>query len=456
MAMMYDISLSALVDLIVNEWGVLALEENLFLRDAAGRLTFVVLASDRDGAVRDALSGKINTLLGGYADPSGISVATPEELFDPRLRAKDVGSFFPVTGERFQGQVRLVDRRVVGGDWLRAPGTQLAGIPRLFFVSLKGGVGRTTALCVLAAHLASNGQRVLALDLDLEAPGLGTMLLDIETLPKFGVLDYLVETNLNEVDELFIADMQGASKLTAGRGVVTVIPALGAESVAHPENVLSKIARAYLPSESAAHLGSFTLKIESLLDTITKTGDYDVVLVDARAGLHESTAAAAVALRGDTLLFGIDQPQTYAGYKALFSQLAVTLGSDWAARVHFVEARVGADGPSVDFLSNMTASMPQGKDAVAVHAIPLDQLRDRFDVDWDEQAGPDEPDVIEKDMDSTHIYESDGFRSFDPLKNPDRLDRGVYAAVFQNFLDKCDEILRAAESANEEGQNGDC
>lgn len=455
MAMIFDVSLKSLVDIVVENWGEAALERNLFLRDAAGRLTFVVLAAEWNAESREALSAKVNAHLGGYADPSGISVATPEELFDDSLREDDVGSLFPVLGQRFQGAVRLVDRRVVGGDWLRSPKGRAPAVPRLFFVSLKGGVGRSTALCVLASHLAANGRRVLALDLDLEAPGLGTMLLDSETLPKFGVLDYLVETNLSDVDEVFIADMLGASKLAAGRGVVTVIPALGSSSVDHPENVLSKIARAYLPSENSTALSSFTSKIESLLDRITKTGDHDVVLVDARAGLHESTASAAVALRGETLLFGIDQPQTYAGYRALFSQIALTLGADWSTRIHFVEARVGADGPSADFLANMTATMPQASDATPVRAIPLDQLRDRFDLDWDEQADAEEADENLTDMDSTYIFESDVFRAFDPLKNPDRLDRGAYAAVFHSFLDKCDAILSAAESANKDERNGE-
>ena len=40
------------------------------------------------------------------------------------------------------------------------------------FYSYKGGVGRTLALANLARYLASFGQRVFALDLDLEAPGL--------------------------------------------------------------------------------------------------------------------------------------------------------------------------------------------------------------------------------------------------------------------------------------------
>lgn len=456
MMMTYDSSLPTLVDLVADAWGPDAVGRNLFLRDAAGRLTFVVLERDRDGGQRETLSATINARLAGYADPSGISVATPDELFDERLRDADVGFFFPVKAARHEGTIRLVDRRVVGGDWLRKPSTSVERAPRLFFVSLKGGVGRSTALCVLAAHLASGGKRVLAVDLDLEAPGLGAMLLDDETVPEFGILDYLVETNLGEVDETFLADMIGSSKLTAGRGVVKVAPALGARSIKNPENVLSKISRAYLSSDSDPQLLGFAAKIERLLDLLTSMGDYDAVLVDARAGLHESTAAAAVALRGDTLLFGIDQPQTYAGYRALFSQLAITLGLDWTSRLHLVEARVGANGPSEEFVANVTSIMSAGVEKQPDQLIPLQELRGVFELDWDEEAVSSSTQLpLDGEIDSTFIYESDQFRAFDPLKHPDRLDRGAYAAVFESFLETCDEILKSAQRTPDGAFNGE-
>jgi hypothetical protein len=447
MMITFDQSLPLMIDLVAGAWGSAAVANNVFLRDALGRLTVVVLDTDRTSAEREELSAKINTQLGGYADPSGISVATPEELFDESLRDSEISVAFPVDRASFQGSVRIVDRRVVGSDWLRRPGTDNPAIPRLFFVSLKGGVGRSTALCVLAAHLAAGGRRVLAIDLDLEAPGLGTMLLDQDTLPRFGLLDYLVETNLAEVEDGFLRDMTGSSQLSGGRGSITVVPALGTLANDSPVNVLGKLARAYLPSESDPSLNGFTAKIEKLIDRLTAAGDHDVVLVDARAGLHESTAAAAVALQGNTLVFGIDQPQTYAGYRALLAQQALTLGPDWATRIHLVEARVSADGPSDDFISNMLGILPDLYDPKPSAPIPLDDLRATFDVDWDDDSSV-EP-LIDREIDKTHIYESDVFARFDPLKNPDRLSRGMYAAVYGHFLQTCDDIIQSADMIDE-------
>lgn len=439
----FDQSLPLMIDLVVQAWGSTAVANSVFLRDAVGRLTLVVLDIDRTGAEREELSVMINAQLGAYADPSGISVATPEELFDESLRDAEVGLTLPIDQASFRGSVRIVDRRVVGADWLRRPGSDNPAIPRLFFVSLKGGVGRSTALCVLAAHLAAGGRRVLALDLDLEAPGLGTMLLDEATLPRFGILDYLVETNLTDVQNNFLIEMLGSSQLSAGRGSITVVPALGTMASHNPTNILGKLARAYLPSESDPALNSFTAKIENLINRLTATGDHDVVLVDARAGLHESTAAAAVALQGNTLVFGMDQPQTYAGYRALLAQQALTLGPDWVTRIHFVEAKVGADGPSDEFISNMVDILPDLHDLQPNTPISLGDLSATFDVDWDDEFSGDS--AVDQEVDQTYIFESDAFAKFDPLKRPDRLSRGVYAAVYGHFLQTCDDIIQSAE-----------
>ncbi|WP_394438944.1 KGGVGR-motif variant AAA ATPase [Sphingobium naphthae] len=439
----FDQSLPLFINVVADVWGSDAITNNLFLRDPVGRLTLVVLDSGKTGVEREELSKAVDEVLGGYADPSGISVATPEELFDESLREPGIGIAVPIDQATFQGHVRLVDRRVVGADWLRRPIEENSVIPRLFFVSLKGGVGRSTALCVLAAHLAASGRRVLAIDMDLEAPGLGTMLLDNTTLPQFGLLDYLVETNLGVVEDLFLSDMLGFSQLSGGRGSITVVPALGTRANDSPLNVLSKLARAYLPSENDPALNSFTAKIDKLIGRLTAAGDYDVVLVDARAGLHESTAAAAVALQGNTLVFGMDQPQTYAGYRALLAQQALTLGPDWTTRIHIVEARVGADGPSGEFISNMIDILPNWYEIKKDSEIPLEDLHETFEIGWDVNT-PAEL-IIDQEIDHTYIYESDLFNKFDPLEHPDLLSKGIYSAVYDEFLQACDAIIQSAD-----------
>ena len=85
------------------------------------------------------------------------------------------------------------------------------------FASQKGGVGRSTALAVAAIEFAHRGKSILAIDLDLEAPGLGGMLLPADELPAFGALDYYVEGGRGPIDEGFFSDMVSISPLRAGR-----------------------------------------------------------------------------------------------------------------------------------------------------------------------------------------------------------------------------------------------
>lgn len=59
------------------------------------------------------------------------------------------------------------------------------------FYSFKGGVGRTMALVNVAVALANRGRRVLAVDFDLEAPGLDTFEVLQPREPAPGIIDFV-------------------------------------------------------------------------------------------------------------------------------------------------------------------------------------------------------------------------------------------------------------------------
>lgn len=59
------------------------------------------------------------------------------------------------------------------------------------FYSFKGGVGRTMALVNVAVELAHRGRRVIAVDFDLEAPGLDTFNLVKASSSRRGVVDFV-------------------------------------------------------------------------------------------------------------------------------------------------------------------------------------------------------------------------------------------------------------------------
>jgi hypothetical protein len=447
----FDDALPVFSALVLHEWGQQAIDENLFLRDVTGRLTFIVLSSEFSTEDRVCLAAKALDALGHYVDGNGFAVATPDELFDDRLKDRQQARKIRLDEKTFTGEVNLVDRRLVGADWLRKPAPSAKPPIRLVFASIKGGVGRSTALCVLAADLAAQGRRVLAIDMDLEAPGLGNMLLPDDTLPEFGLLDYLVEQSLGSLDDQFYADMVGSSWLGGGRGRVDVIAAIGRRSLLHPANVLAKIARAYLGGgevgggvDGSLEPSSFADCMSNLLDRLADPLRYDVILLDARAGLHETTAAAVVGLGAEIIFFGLDQPQTFAGYELLFAHLAtlpVDADDDWRDRLRFVHAKAATNSIGREQFSEKMELLLQKyfgpANPSAKSNIDLAALKDTFAVEW---VGEEEADIASLDDDDNQvpiiaILDDDRFQSFDPLSDRDALLKSVYATTFGDFIE---------------------
>jgi CobQ/CobB/MinD/ParA nucleotide binding domain len=465
----FDDSLPIFAALILREWGQTAIDNNLFLRDVTGCLTFVTLDDKPSANDRITLAAKALELLTPYVDGNGFAVATPDELFDDRLKNLQHARKIHLTDSAFNGTVNLVDRRMVGADWLRTPAPCAAPPMRIVFASIKGGVGRSTALCVLAADLAAQGRRVLAIDMDLEAPGLGNMLLPDGTLPEFGLLDYLVEHSFGPLDDQFYVDMIGPSWLGGGRGRVDVIPAIGLRSLKHPANVLAKIARAYLggnaPDGSTDANAdndppSFADQMSQLLVRLADPLRYDVILLDARAGLHETTAAAVVGLGAEIFFFGLDQPQTFAGYELLLAHMATlptAPDDDWRDRLLFIQAKAPADAiKRAAFSEKMEALIrkhlwPVSPSNTALIADPLlghdmsdvirkidpAELKDTFEVEW---ATPEETTDITLDDDDKPtqiiaITDDSRFQAFDPLTDRAALDKRVYSTAFGDLLE---------------------
>lgn len=440
----FDDALPVFAALTQKAWGAPSLADNLFLRDADGRLTLVVLdrhsGEERAQLAQDA-AGKLQCNV-----DADFAVATPDELFDDRLKDFSHARRLDLRHAEFNGAVWLVDRRLVGADWLRQPAAAIRPPVRLVFASIKGGVGRSTALCVLAAHLAEHGKRVLTLDLDLEAPGLGNMLLPGETLPEFGLLDYLVEQHLGPLTDEFFADLIAPSWLGGGKGRVDVIPALGRRSLRHPENVLAKIARAYLVGAAGqdGESSGFTDHIQSLLTRVAIASAYDVVLIDARAGLHETAAAAVLGLGAEVLLFGLDQTQTLAGYELLFAHLATLprqADDDWRERFNFVQAKAPLDARARAAFAEKAQSLIMRYlwPVAPLQSVNLAELQDKFETEWEDQApvfdGGTPPPLFA-------IPDSQRFQAFDPLRDRSVLEERVYADTFGEFLKKIDEILQ--------------
>jgi Mrp family chromosome partitioning ATPase len=422
----------------------LPLDENtVIVRDGGGRL--IVARKEMPDA--SALQTAVRQALGAYAGTHPVIDGRLAKalLADPAAQTLELPDGL--------GRIRFIDRRFVGSEWLGelAPGVE-TGPQRLVFASLKGGVGRSTALAVLAAELARQGKKTLVIDLDLEAPGIGFMLLEEsedvgkDKRPKYGVLDYLVENGLGRIEDEELTDFIGVSGFVEGS--VDVIPVVGRTTDEHPEDMLAKLSRAFVADQSPQGSVSFAHQVRAMVDRFAAWKNYDAVLIDARAGLAESSAAALLALGGRTLFFGVDQPQTFRGYGYLFAHLRQRFGGgeaydDWRRRVSFVQAKAPAHwGNRINFRDNL-------------HELCSDYLYDREELNEDGTVDP--PDfnfawaLSGRDVphDFSYIKEDPLFRAFNPAGDRLQLDLEIYTGPFGDFLRRSLELLNISDGEGE-------
>lgn len=447
MIVRFDDSLVLLAEVVKDELSEIALSSGVVLRDTTGRLAFFS-ASNLGAEKVAALTEKLQNKLGYYArtdravaDLSAYGVA--EILEDQSIVTIHVGDY----------KIRLIDRRLAGADWLRAPVRQAPPPPRFVFSSIKGGVGRSTALAIVAADLASRGLKILAVDLDIEAPGLGSILLDDDALPEFGLLDALVENGFAPFDETFLADLISPSKLAGHRGRIDVMPVLGRRSLSNPAEVLAKIARAYAENiDDNGNVATVLDQVSSLIDKFSDHRRYDAILVDARAGLHETSASAILGLGAEVFLFGLDEPQTYHGFKILLSHMALfkvdNQFPEWLSRLTIVQGKAPAEASSRQAFSekcrDLLIEVGLGPQAAAseVEVLPTNNA---FNVTWDDDIKDEE--VLPSEellyLESIAIIDDARYKSFNPLVKRDLIENGIYSSSFRQILDKINSSLPA-------------
>ena len=212
--------------------------------------------------------------------------------------------------------VWVADRLVTESNWSDIEPIKPDATPRIVFFSIKGGVGRSTALAATAWSLAQSGRRVLVLDLDLESPGLAGTLLPSDRQPQYGITDWLVEDLVNNGEAVF--DHMVASSNLSHDGEILVVPAHGQQYGEY----LAKLGRVWMPKVNEAGTREpWSARLRRLLDQLENRTQPDVVLIDSRSGLDELASACISDLGASLLLlFAIDGDQTWNGYRMLFEQ----------------------------------------------------------------------------------------------------------------------------------------
>lgn len=432
----FDDALPRMVAVLARQLGREIVEAGVVLRDAVGCLAFFSNA-DLDTGLKLRLEIELRDALGPYARPDRLLVS-PSEPGAQRVLADATVLTTRIDAGEAHLEIRCIDRRIVGAEWMTVPISPapapdaLHRAPRVAFASLKGGVGRSTALTVVADELAREGKNLLVVDLDLEAPGIGSLLLSEDRLPAYGVIDYLVERNLVTgtqdrvgVDDPLhplVAEMCATSVLTMGAGIVDVVPAFGTRSSAVPGNYLAKLSRAMLDA-GAGDGGSASLsqKLADMLQALETIRRYDLVLLDVRAGLSELAAGPLLGLNAEVLIFATAQQQTLQDLRFLLAHLSWLVAGRSAlpwARLKMVHAKAKL---GVDY-------RPFRDDVADMFATYL----------YEEAEGLEEFNFAADDPDAPHapitIPLEPEFADWDPARRPDSRLKAFYERTFGDLI----------------------
>ncbi|MBI1790051.1 MAG: hypothetical protein HYR60_21170 [Acidobacteria bacterium] len=282
------------------------LVEDLFLR-----IRLIVWAP-REGAIAK-LTADLGEGLGPYwSGDIWIADAAPgpdREVYETTWREADE------IEPRLRRSVRFRSR----GFWLRPPSDPLWPIaddypPVIAFYSFKGGMGRTTGLVSFAIQRARRGERIVVLDLDLDAPGIHR-LFDAD-LPgpaiRWGVVDYMLESRV--VSDVDLQDYYHvyARESVTGPGEVYVFRAGTLD-----QQYLAMLARLDLePPRFGEHH-----PLQMLLDRIRVDLRPNWILIDARAGLSEASGFVLGGLAHLYMLLGSNSEQSWGGLRLVIERL---------------------------------------------------------------------------------------------------------------------------------------
>jgi CobQ/CobB/MinD/ParA nucleotide binding domain len=415
----------------VREWTFtnqeLLPKDTIFLRDLRGRFRVIVRGVPTLRQQFDDALASLHVALGAFSPGRESLCVNSEELFD-------ANSFFssqdlrPLSPDWPQSPY-LLDREPQNGDWLRGGLDPIPDISLVTFYGVKGGVGRSTALALLAIRLAEQGRRVIVVDLDLESPGLTSVLSPPGALPPFGMVDWFVENGVGQADMSLAKDMMTKSPLgrDAG-GEILLVPAFGENE----HDYLGKLSRAYLDQPAADKTIDFASVLRDGLAALAHVSGASVMLLDSRAGLHDIAASAIVRLGAHTLLFAANSPQTWRSYRLLFEhwQSFPERLPQFRAYLKFVDALIPETGRADHRESFVENAYSLLSDTIYEKTGPGELAEFNYDV----QA-----------IDAPHwplpVRWSRVFQEFDPLSNDSQVSHAEIEAAYGEFLQGVIDLL---------------
>lgn len=191
----------------------------------------------------------------------------------------------------------------------------------LAFYSYTGGTGRSLLLASTARYFALLGYKVVALDFDLEAPGLHYKL-DIsssgkrkdDAIPESGVVDYLLAAAQNETPATDLLDYVAGVPLPATSKGSLQLVAAGSAPTGEYWKALTKLhhQNLFTDPDVSGLLACLELQIQ-----IEEELEADFLLIDTRAGVTELGGVAITVLADKVVCLMLASRESQQGARAV-------------------------------------------------------------------------------------------------------------------------------------------
>lgn len=336
--------------------------------------------------------------------------------------------------------IALLDRQDKNQEWLRQDThTSAQTSKRVVFYGVKGGVGRSTAISGLALSLGEQSKSVLIVDLDLESPGVSSSLLSTDLLPDYGIVDWFAADSLGLDTEAMTSEMMvETSPLSrATQAKIYVCPSFGATT----QGYIRKLGRVFRQNEEGE---PYSVRIDRLIGRLEAQYNPDVTLIDCRAGIDDTSAAALTHLGAElVLLFSINTSQTWKAYEILFKHLSdhpsVHTPQDFRFKLQIVSALTPDAGLAPNYFTDMCERsydvMEKLYDEIEVPSeqIAADELNDGV---FSYSAGSEQAPHI-----PWRIMWDEALRAFDPVSHAEHYSLNLRQKVFGEFTDEASKFL---------------
>lgn len=186
----------------------------------------------------------------------------------------------------------------------------------LTFYSYKGGVGRTLMVANMARYLASFGKKVLAVDFDLEAPGLHYKF-GVDR-PERGLIDYLHRLFLaSEIPASLKPYVVTIEAENAVGGSIHLLPAGAAPSPAYWRQLAKLDWHELFYAEDAPGVPLFL----ELQEQIAREYEPDFLLIDSRTGITEVGGATTTVLADRVVCLLLNNRENLDGAREVLRSL---------------------------------------------------------------------------------------------------------------------------------------